>query len=106
MPQDVVHGALGHDLAAEPPGARAEVDDVIRGANRVVVVLHHDDRVAEVAQAAQRAEQPLVVALVQPDARLVENVEHAHEPGPDLRRQPDPLSLAAGERSAARPSVR
>src|SRR2546421_744005 len=38
------------------------------------------------------------VALVQPDRRLVEDVEHAHQPGPDLRREPDPLGLAAGER--------
>ena len=54
--------------------------------------------VAEVAQAEQRRDQPRVVALVQADARLVEDVEHAHQPGADLRRQADALRLAAGER--------
>jgi len=57
-----------------------------------------DHRVAEVAQAPERREEPVVVALVQPDARLVEDVEHADEPGADLRRQPDALRLAPGER--------
>ena len=33
--------------------------------------------------------------------RLVEDVEHAHEPGADLRREPDALRLAAGERRRA-----
>ena len=36
-----------------------------------------------------------------PMRRLVEDVEHAHEPGADLRRQPDALGLAAGERRRA-----
>ena len=47
-------------------------------------------------QPDQRLDQPMVVALVQADRRLVEDVQHAHQPGADLRRQPDPLRLAAG----------
>ena len=38
---------------------------------------------------------------MQPDARLVEHVEHAHQPGADLRRQADALRLAARERAGA-----
>ncbi len=45
----------------------------------------------------QRFQKPGVVALVQPNRRLVEHVEHAGEPGADLRRQPDALALAAGQ---------
>ncbi len=66
----------------------------------VLVVLDDDQRVAEVAQPDQRLDQPVVVALVQPDARLVEDVEHADQAGADLGRQPDPLRLAAGQRAA------
>ena len=102
MREDPVDGPLGHHLAAEAPGARAQVDDMVGRADRVLVVLHHDHRVAEVAQALQRAEQPLVVALVQADARLVEDVEHADQPGADLGGQADPLRLAAGERRRRR----
>ena len=40
----------------------------------------------------------VVVALVQADRRLVEDVEHADELAADLRREPQPLRLAAGQR--------
>ena len=48
----------------------------------------------------QRGEQPVVVALVQADARLVQNVKHADQPRADLRGQPDALRLAAAQRAA------
>ena len=99
MLQDLGDGALGHDLAPEPAGPRAQVDDVIRRADGVLVVLHHDHGVAQVAQVPEGGEQPLVVPLVQPDAGLVQDVEHADEPGADLGREPDPLGLAAGQRA-------
>src|SRR5205814_2885524 len=54
-------------------------------------------RVADVAQAEEGLDQPGVVALVETDARLVEDVEDTHQAGADLRRQPDPLRLPAGE---------
>ena len=46
----------------------------------------------------QRLDQPVVVALVQADARLVEDVEDADQAGADLGGQPDALGLAAGQR--------
>ena len=46
----------------------------------------------------EHVEQLVVVALVQPDRGLVEDVEHAHEARADLRREPDPLRLAARQR--------
>ena len=69
--------------------------------DRVLVVLDDDDRVAEVAEAMQRVEQALVVALVQPDRRLVEDVHDADQAGSDLAREADALGLAAGERLGA-----
>src|SRR5256712_2341943 len=35
---------------------------------------------------------------MEPDGRLVEDVQASHEPGADLRREPDALRLASGER--------
>ena len=87
-------------LAAEVPGAGAEVDDVIGGADRLLVVLDDEHGVAEIAQAAERRDEALVVALVQADARLVEHVHHAGELAAELAREPDALRLAAGERRA------
>ena len=86
------------DLAAVLAGAGADVDDPVGGPDGVLVVLDDDQGVAEVLEPDQRLDQPLVVALVQPDRRLVEDVEHADQAGADLGGQPDPLRLAAGQR--------
>ena len=93
--------ARGHDLAAVHARARADVDEVIGAADRVLVVLDHDHGVADVAQVRQRRQQARVVALVQPDRGLVEDVHHADQAGTDLARQADALRLAARERVGA-----
>jgi hypothetical protein len=64
-----------------------------------LVVLDDDEGVAEVTQSDQGLDQALVVALVQPDGGLVEDVEDADESGPDLGGEPDALGLAARERA-------
>ena len=91
--------AFGHHQAAVDAGARAHVDHVVGLADRVLVVLDHDHRVAEVAQVLERLEQAVVVALVEPDRGLVEHVEHAGEARADLRGEPDALALAARQRA-------
>ena len=93
--------ALEDHVAAVLAGARAEVDDVVGDADRLLVVLDDDDRVAEVAQPRQRPEQLAVVALVQADRRLVEHVQHAGEIRADLRREADALPFAARQRRGA-----
>ena len=97
-PHDLVGLAGRHHLAAVLARARPHVDDVVGAADGVLVVLHHDDGVAQIAQALERGDKPLVVALVQADGRLVQDVEHAHEARADLRGQADALRLAARER--------
>ena len=79
MPADRVHVSLGHDLAAEPPCPRPQVDHVVRGLDGVGVMLHHDYRVSEIAKTAQGAQQALVVPLVETDAGLVEDVEDSDQ---------------------------
>ena len=86
-----------HDVAAVLPRPRADVHYPVGRPDRVLVVLHDDQRVAQVAQPQQRLEQPVVVPLVQPDGRLVEHVQHPDQPGADLGGQPDPLGLTAGQ---------
>ena len=95
---DLLRGPLGDDLAAELACAGADVDDVVGGADRALVVLDDDHGVADVAQALERADQLLVVALVQADRRLVEDVENADQARADLCREADPLRLAARKR--------
>ena len=61
-------------------------------------MLDHDHGVALVAEALERLDQAVVIALVQPNGGLVEDIEHTHEARADLRGQADALRLAAGER--------
>ena len=88
---------LEHHPAAVFAGARAQIDDVVRHADRLLVVLDDDERVAHVAQPDQGLDQPVVVALVQADGRLVEDVQDTDQAGADLRGEPDALRLTAGQ---------
>ena len=94
---DLVGCAGGDDIAAVLAGAGSHVDDVVGCQHGLLVMLDDQDRVAEVAQALQRAQQPRVVALVQADARFVQDIEDAHQAGADLGRQADALGFAAGQ---------
>ena len=98
---DLRGGALRDDRAAVHARARAQVDHVVGLPDRVLVVLDHDDRVAEIAQIDQRVEQPLIVALMQSDRGLIENVHDADQAGADLAREPDALRFAARQRVGA-----
>ena len=67
--------------------ARPHVDEMIGGAHHLLVVLHDKDGVADVAEALERVDQPVVVTLVEADRRLVEDVEDADQLRSDLRRE-------------------
>ena len=95
---DLVGRALRNHAATVHTGAWPQVQHPVRRADRVFVVLHHQHRIAQVAQALERGDQAVVVALVQADAGLVQHIHHAREAGADLAREPDALRLAARER--------
>ena len=63
--------ACCHHLTAVNTGAGADVDEVIGGPHGVLVMLHHDETVAQIPEVFQRCQQLIVVPLVQPDGRLV-----------------------------------
>ena len=96
---DALGGTGGDHLAAETTGARSQVDHPVRVADGLLVVLDDDHGVAEIPHALEGVEQTAVVALVETDGRLVEDVQHTHQFRSDLGREPDPLALAAGQRS-------
>ena len=98
--EDGLERPVGDDLAAVLARPGPDVDDPVGRPDRLLVVLDDEDRVAEVAQPGQRRDELGVVALVEADRRLVEDVQDAHQRRPDLGRQPDPLGLAAGQRHA------
>ena len=89
--------AGGDQLAALDARAGAQVDQPVGGAHGLRVVLDDQDGVAHVAQLEQRVEQVALVARVQANGGLVEDVQHAHQPAAQLRGQADALALAARE---------
>ena len=76
---------------------RPDIDDPVGFHHRFLVMLDDDQRVAQIAHILQRLDQSRVITLMQPDRRLVQHVQYAGQLRADLRGQPDPLRLAAGQ---------
>ena len=93
--------AARHHPATVFAGAGAEIDQIVGAAQRLLVVLHHQQGVAAIAQPEQRAQQAVVVPLVQADGRFVQHVQHSDERGADLRGKANALRLAARQRGGA-----
>src|SRR5690606_1154428 len=99
--QQRLESSARDDLAAVNAGARTEVDHVLGAANRLLVVLDDDDGVALRGERGDRIEQEPVVARMQTDRRLVENVADAAQVRAELRSEADSLRLAARQRRRA-----
>ena len=93
----ILHTARGHHLAAVDARAGADVHDIVRRPDGILVMLHHDKGVADVPQVAQGIEQLFVVTLMQANAGLVENIQHPHQAGAYLGGQSYALALSAGQ---------
>src|SRR5205823_720295 len=88
-----------HDyFAPVTASARSQIDEVVGRADRLLVMLHDQHRVADVAQLLERREQPRIIALVQADRGLVQDIEHPHQAAADLGGEPDALRLAPRKR--------
>ena len=86
------------DFPAVRAGVRSQVDDVIGAAHGFLVVLDDDERIAVEGESFQGVEKPGVVARVQADGRLVENVEDAAQIRAELSCEPYALGFAAAQR--------
>ncbi len=90
--------ALGNEVAAGVAGSGAEVDNEIGAANGVFVVFDDEDGIAKIAKLFERTEKASVVAGMEANAGLIENIENAAEARANLRGEADALGFAAGER--------
>src|SRR5690554_6529898 len=97
MRHDLFGRALGYDPAAVYPRAGADIEYMVGSTDGILVMLYHDHGVAQIAQLNEGLEQPVIVALMQTDGGLVENVHHTHQAGADLAGQAYTLSLASGK---------
>ena len=97
----LLRSALRHNLAAMLACPRTDINNLVRCIHRFLVMLHDNQRIAKVAQMLERFQKLTVIALMQADARLVEDIEHARQAAANLRRQTDTLRLAARKRACA-----
>ena len=95
---DIGRRSRGDHVPAVDARAWPHIDHIVGSANRVLIVFNDDNGVADIAQALECLNQPLVVALVKTNRRLVQNIENAHEARTDLRSQANALRLTAGKR--------
>ncbi len=86
-----------HDLSAVNARAGAHVHKVIGRPHGVLIVLYHNDGVAQVSQVLQGFQKLLVIPLVQADAGLVQDVQHPHQGRADLSGQTNALAFPAGK---------
>ena len=98
---DFFYRALGHHLTAMLACSRTDVDDLVGSIHRFLVMLNDNQRIAQITQMLERFQQLAVIALVQTDARFVQNIQHACQPAAYLRCQTDALRFAAAERTGA-----
>ncbi len=63
-------------------------------------MFNYDDGIAKIPEAAQGAQQPTIVTLVQSNAWFIQDVKHPSKAGADLCCQSNPLCFAPGERTA------
>ncbi len=89
---------MRYDHSAVLTRPRPHVDHIVGMADRVLVVFHHDHAVTHVAQTVERGQKAVIVALMQPDGRLVQHIHHAGQSGAYLGCEPDALRFATGQR--------
>src|SRR5262249_49503968 len=73
--EDLPISALEYHFTARGAVARTEIDDLIRGADDVGLMLNHDNRVAAITEAFENPHQPGGVPRVESDAGFVEHIE-------------------------------
>ena len=87
-----------HDhLAAQSSCARSDVDDIVCSTDNLLVMFDDNDRVAEVAQAFQHADELLGIAGMESYRWFIEDIHRAHEGAAQRCRQVNALAFAARE---------
>ena len=68
---NIFHRALRNQLTAASTGARSDIDYMVGTANRFLIMLYYQQRVAFGGELFERRQQNLVVTRMQTDGRFV-----------------------------------
>ena len=97
MLEDFGEGSAGDNFAATAAGAWTEVEDLVGAAHGFLVVLDDDERVAFFGEGLEGVEESFVVARVEADGGLVQNIQDSAKIRAELGGEADALGFAAGE---------
>ena len=79
---------------------RTNIDDMVRCIHRILIMLDHNKRIAKIPQMLECGQQAVVIALMQANARLIQDIQHSDKSGSDLRREAYALRFTAGQRTS------
>src|SRR5690349_21272821 len=91
--------SFGDHMPAMSASARSDVENVVGLKHHVFVVLHNNYRVTQIAEILQRANEFNVIARVQPDTWLVEDVQDTYQLRTDLCCEAYALGFTATQRA-------
>ena len=77
--QHILQRARHHNLSAVAARAGTHIHNVVRCPHGVLIMLHHNQGVADVPQMLQSGQELVIVPLVQTDGGLVQDVQHPHQ---------------------------
>ena len=92
-----VRKALINYLTAVHSGVRADIYQHVGSLDNLLVMLHNDDSVAQVAEPLQHTDELLGVAGMQADGRLVKDVKRADKVVSEGADKVDALAFAAAQ---------
>ena len=93
--------ALGHHFTAMLACSRTDVDNLVGSIHCFLIMLYDNQRITQITQMLERFQQLAIIALVQTNARFVQNIQHTCQAAAYLRCQTDALRFAAAERTGA-----
>ena len=67
MCEHVLHRTGYDHLAAVHAGTRPDIDNMVRIADRVFIVLDYQDGIAQITEVNERAQQAFIIPLMEPD---------------------------------------
>ena len=76
--QDLVIGPLRNQLSAIFSRTGTQIENAVRGAHDVRIMLDHQDRVPQIAKIMQNLHQSMRVARVQPNRGLIQYIQCPH----------------------------
>ena len=77
---DFLSRPLCHHIAPLGTGTGTDIYNMVCHTHGILVMLHHQQCIAHIAQILQRFQQFIIVTLMQPDAWLVKYIQYTYQP--------------------------